>query len=104
MTFSAFLHLSKKKELQKIGNMAALSKGKTKKKWRSILITVVVRFNLTWILDKSYRKSSELYFRVADCRSAINTMKSFTYLGLRWFRMDQNVRRGAAGSDLRSLG
>jgi len=51
-----------------------------RKKWRSYLLIAVVGINRTWILDKSYRKSNELYFRVADCRPAINETKSFTYL------------------------
>jgi len=57
------------------------TKLKTKKKWRSILLFVVVGFNRTLILDKSYRKSKELYFRVADSRLAINKRKSITYFG-----------------------
>jgi len=54
--------------------------GKIEKKWRSTLLIAVVGFNRTWILDKSYRKSNELYFGLADCRPAINKTKSFTYL------------------------
>jgi len=61
--------------------MAAHSKGKKNKKWRSILLITVVVLNRAWVLDKSCRKSNKLYFRVADCRPANNTMNSFTFLG-----------------------
>jgi len=59
------------KESRKIGNIVA------KGKWRSNLLIDVVGFNRTWILDKSFRKSNELYFRVANCRSAINTKRKY---------------------------
>jgi len=70
--------IKKKKESEKIGNMAHVAKGKSKKIMANLLIAVV-GINRTMILDKSYRKSNELYFRVADCRPAINKTKSFTY-------------------------
>jgi len=64
-----------KKESEKLATWPHVAKGKSKKKWRHNLLIAVVGFNRTWILDKSYRKSNELYFRVADCRPATNKTK-----------------------------
>jgi len=55
-----------KKGVGKLVYMAARSKRKIEEKWRSNLLIAVVGFIRTWILDKSYRKSNELYFQVAD--------------------------------------
>jgi len=84
-----------KKGAGKIGNMAARSKRKIEEKNGKVILIAVVEFNRSWILEKSYRKSNELYFRVADCRPAINkTKKLYLSYRLEWIKC---VRRGVAG-------
>jgi len=78
-----------KKESEKLAIWPHVAKGKSKKKWRSNLLIAVVGFNRTLILDKSYRKSNELYFRVADCRLAINKTKKLclSIYRLEWIKI-----------------
>jgi len=76
-----------KKESEKWAVWPHEAKGKSKKKWRSNFLRAVVGFNWSWIFDKSYRKSNELYFRVADSRPAINKMEKL-YLSCLKIRLE----------------